>query len=176
MSIDARTRVILAISGSLRAASSNTKLLHAAARMAPDGVRVQLYDGLGELPHFNPDVEETACPEIVTELRELLRASDALLICTPEYAHGIPGVLKNALDWLVGSDAPNGKPAGVINASARSHHADESLKEVLRTMGFRLVDGASVVISLDGRKLSAEEMVQDAEIARALRAALAALA
>jgi chromate reductase len=166
---------ILALSGSLRAASSNTKLLQAAARVAPEGVRVQLYDRLGELPHFNPDVEETACPEIVTELRELLRASAALLICTPEYAHGMPGTLKNALDWLVGSDATIDKPAGVINASARSHYADASLKEVLRTMGFRLVDGASVTIPLDGRRLTAEEMMADSEIARLLREALSAM-
>lgn len=166
---------ILAISGSLRAGSSNTKLLRAAARVAPAGVDVRIYDRLAELPHFNPDVEEVDCPAIARELRELLRASAALLICTPEYAHGVPGVLKNALDWLVGSDATIDKPAGVINASARSHHADDSVKEVLRTMGFRLLPAASVTISLDGRKLDVDEMAGDAAIARALRDALAAL-
>ena len=97
----------LAISGSLRLASSNTALLRAAALVAPEGVEIILYRGLGDLPHFNPDLE-AAEPPSVTEFREQVRISDGLLISSPEYAHGVPGVLKNALDWLVGGRHEDG--------------------------------------------------------------------
>src|SRR4029450_8065808 len=94
---------ILAVSGSLRARSSNTAALAAASRVAPDGVLVQLYDGLATLPHFNPDHDEEGAepPAPVAGLRTLIAGADGVLLSTPEYAHGLPGVLKNALDWLV---------------------------------------------------------------------------
>ncbi|MCU1349277.1 MAG: flavoprotein, partial [Acidobacteria bacterium] len=91
---------ILAISGSLRNGSSNTNLLRAAAALAPDGVDVVLYDRLGDLPPFNPDVESAGTPiPSVDDFRAQLTAAAAVAICSPEYAHGVPGVLKNALDW-----------------------------------------------------------------------------
>ena len=93
---------IIAISGSLRAVSSNTALLRAASGLAPQEVEVTLYENLAELPHFNPDLEG-AEPRSVTDFRSLLHSSDAVLISSPEYAHGVPGALKNALDWLVSS-------------------------------------------------------------------------
>jgi chromate reductase len=164
-------RIILAISGSLRQASSNTDLLRAAARFAP----LRLYERLAEIPPFNPDVEESACPPVVTELRELVRAAEAVVICSPEYAHGVPGVLKNALDWLVGSDAGYGKRIAILNASSRSTFADASLRETVKTMGFAIVEEASVTIALDGMRLTVEEMVADPRIGNALRAAMAAL-
>src|SRR5215210_7667841 len=94
---------IIAISGSLRRQSSNAALLRAAAGVAPDGIQVVMYDGLGELPHFNPDLDEEGSepPARVRELRELLIGADAVLISSPEYAHGVPGAFKNMLDWLV---------------------------------------------------------------------------
>jgi chromate reductase len=94
---------ILAISGSLRAASSNTALLRAAAALAPEGMEVVLYGGLGDLPHFNPDLEGAAPPAVI-DLWARVREADGLLIACPEYAHGVPGAMKNALDWLVGGD------------------------------------------------------------------------
>src|SRR5437764_1175741 len=101
---------ILAISGSLRAVSSNTALLRAAAALAPEGVEVELYGGLGDLPHFNPDLDDPDHkdrePAAVTDLRARVRSADGLLIAAPEYAHGVPGAMKNALDWLVGGDGP----------------------------------------------------------------------
>ena len=93
---------ILAISGSLRAGSSNTALLRAAQALAPAGATVELYAGLAELPHFNPDLEGHE-PDSVHALRASLRAADAVLFSSPEYAHGVPGSLKNMLDWVVGS-------------------------------------------------------------------------
>ena len=92
---------ILAISGSLRAASSNTTVLHALAALAPDGMLITLYDQLDSLPYFNPDLdhEGDTPPASVADLRTQVGRADGLVICSPAYAHGVPGVLKNALDW-----------------------------------------------------------------------------
>lgn len=166
---------ILGISGSLRAVSSNTALLRAAAALAPAGVEITLYEGLGDLPHFNPDLE--ACePPAVTGLRERVRWADGLWISSPEYAHGVPGVLKNALDWLVGGEEFVDKPVALLNASPRSTHAQESLAEIVRTMSARLVTEASVAVPLLGRKLAAAGIAADPELAAILRAAIAAFA
>src|SRR5215472_17585785 len=100
---------LLAISGSLRAASSNTCILQAARLVAPASVQLELYDDLGHLPHFNPDLEEKPPPEVVA-LRERVGHVGGLLISCPEYARGIPGTFKNALDWLVGSETFPDKP------------------------------------------------------------------
>lgn len=168
---------ILAISGSLRAESSNTLLLRAAARLAAPG-EIAMYEGVGDLPHFNPDLDGDGAepPPAVRELRARVAAADAVLICSPEYAHGVPGSLKNALDWLVSSTALSDKPVGLLNASPRSVFAQQQLAETLRTMAARLVPEASVAVPLSGRKLDADAMVADREIAALLRAALAALA
>jgi NAD(P)H-dependent FMN reductase len=123
---------ILAIPGSLRRASTNTAALEALARLAPQGVKVLVYRDLGKLPPFNPDddIEDKPKPEPVAALRALVDASDALVIAAPEYAHGLPGALKNALDWLVASETFAGKPTALINTSPRAFHAQASLREI----------------------------------------------
>src|SRR5690349_783719 len=98
-----RSMRIFAISGSLRASSLNTAVLQAAVALAPPGVEIVLYDGLSRLPHFNPDVDGEIALAPVADWRTRLRAADGVLISSPEYAHGVPGSLKNALDWVVGS-------------------------------------------------------------------------
>lgn len=168
---------ILAISGSLRARSSNTELLRAAALVAPASTRVTLFDGLAGLSHFNPDLdgEGAVLPAPVVAFRRQVGAADAVIISSPEYAHGVPGTLKNALDWLVsGPEIPH-KPIGLLAASARSTHGQASLAETLRTMSTVLVPGASLTLSLDGRRLDAAGIAGDAELAALLRAALEAL-
>lgn len=122
---------ILAVSGSLRAGTSNTALLEAVVVVAQQGVEVKLYEGLGELPHFNPDLEGKGLPQTVRAWQQALRESDALVVLTPEYAHGVPGVLKNALDWVTGSGELAGKPVALFNASSRSVCAQASLAETL---------------------------------------------
>ena len=165
---------LVGISGSLRAASSNTALLGAAAALAPAGVEVELYRGLAQLPHFNPDLEASE-PAAVTELRRLVREADGLLISSPEYAHGPPGSLKNALDWLVGGSEFVGKPVALLNASPRATHGQAALAETIRTMAARLVDEACVAVPLLGAGLGAETIVARPELAEPVRAALAAL-
>jgi chromate reductase len=165
---------ILAVSGSLRAASLNTALLRTTARLAPPGMEVAMLRGLGDLPLFNPDLE-TQVPGSVAAMRSAVAAADALLIASPEYAHGVTGAIKNMLDWLVSYEPFVDKPVAVLNASARAHHADAALRETLRTMSAVLVEEASVSIPLLGSSLDENGIVQSPDIAQALRSALAAL-
>jgi NAD(P)H-dependent FMN reductase len=165
---------LLALSGSLRAASINTMLLRAAARLAPAGMAVELFDGLGDLPLFNPDIEADP-PWPVMNLRRRVGEADALLIASPEYAHGITGPMKNALDWLVGHGPFAGKPVAVLNASPRAHHADDALREVLRTMAAVIVEPASITIPLLAAKLDEDGMVNTPWSSAAIRESLEAL-
>jgi len=163
---------ILAISGSLRAASSNTAVLQALSRLTPDGIRVAIYTGLGELPHFNPDFDNERIPDPARMFRETVGAADGLIVSSPEYAHGVPGSLKNALDWLVGSLDFAGKPTALINTAPRAIHAQASLRETLQTMAARIVDEASITVALPSGATSAETILSDSDCAAALRAAL----
>jgi chromate reductase, NAD(P)H dehydrogenase (quinone) len=170
---------LLAISGSLRPGSSNTAILDAAGRLAPPGMTVERYPSVGALPHFNPDddsPDDGRLPTVVAEFRSRVGQSDALLISTPEYAHGLPGAFKNALDWLVGSTEFPGKPVAVISPSARSVHAQAQLREVLTTMSARRVERASVIVPLPSRDMDVEAIVADHELSRLLRSVLAEIA
>ena len=166
---------LLTISGSLRAAASNTALLEAAALLAPPGVEMLRYAGLGTLPHFDPDRETDALPDAVASLRRLVGSANGMIISSPEYAHGVPGSLKNALDWLVGSTELPGLPVALVNASSRSTFAYAQLTEILRTMSAHLVRDASITIPLDGADRTPEAIAADARVASPLRGAIAAL-
>src|SRR5277367_4759640 len=168
---------LLAISGSLRRASTNTAVLEALARLAPEGVKVLVYRDLANLPPFNPDddVEDKPKPEPVETLRALVDTSDALIIAAPEYAHGLPGALKNALDWLVASETFAGKPTALINTSPRAFHAQASLREILSTMAARLIPEAFVSISLTGKAVTADDILADTFCTRRLTESLEAL-
>ena len=168
---------VLALSGSLRRASTNTAALGALARLAPLGVKVLVYGDLAELPPFNADddIEDKPKPERVATLRALVDASDALIIAAPEYAHGLPGALKNALDWLVASETFAGKPTALINTSPRAFHAQASLQEILSTMAARLMPEAFASISLTGRTVTADDILADTVCVRRLKESLEAL-
>jgi chromate reductase len=112
---------ILGLVGSLRRASFNRGLIRAAQELAPDGVTVELYEGLGEIPFFNQDVEDEGDPASVKELKEKIREANAVLIATPEYDYAIPGVLTTALDWALRPPSPlRHKPVGIVGASPGS--------------------------------------------------------
>jgi len=166
---------ILALSGSLRERSSNSTLLDAALQLQTPAVSITRYDKLGDLPHFNPDVERMLpLPPSVVELRARIAPVHALVISCPEYARGMPGSFKNALDWLVGS-ADEGKAIALWNASPRSHCAQDSLRLVLSTMIGEIVEPACFDIPLIGRKLSAEEIAGDPIFSRQIRESIEAL-
>jgi chromate reductase, NAD(P)H dehydrogenase (quinone) len=166
---------IVGINGSLRQSSSNGALLRAALRVAPDGVEVAIYEGLSDLPHFNPDLdlEGMASPPAVAELRRMLMDADTVLISSPEYAHGVPGALKNMLDWLVSAGELVGKPVALWNASpAGGAYAQASLLEILRTMNWNIVEDASLTEPFLTRKIAGE--LTDEPALATLRSAIAA--
>ena len=162
---------ILAISGSLRAASINTAILQAAKRLAPSDAEIVLYRDLAGLPAFNPDDDRDPPPAPAATLRAAVGAAEGLVFACPEYAHGLPGALKNALDWLVGSTEFPGKPVMLINAAPRAFHAQASLREVLSTMSAQLVADAFVTISAP-RDANAEALLAAPAIAGPLQAGL----
>jgi chromate reductase, NAD(P)H dehydrogenase (quinone) len=137
---------ILAISGSLREGSHNTALLRAAAGLAPDGVRLELFDGLAALPHYNGDHDHDRPPPAVAALREAIAGADAILVATPEYNGSVPGVLKNAVDWASRPHRESalwGKTAAVIGASTGAYGAlwaQADLRKALGTAGARVLD------------------------------------
>ena len=142
---------ILAISGSLRAASTNSALVTALAANAPAECRISVYDGLGRLPIFNPDDEGERTPREAAGLIDAVTRSHGVIVSCPEYAHGVPGGMKNALDWLVSRDAAVGKPAMLVHASPRSLYARAALAEVMRTMSFVLYEEPALEIALLGK-------------------------
>ena len=167
--------LFLTISGSLRAASSNTAALEALALLAPPEVTVRRYDGLDRLPAFNPDLESGDLPDEVARLRTLVGQADALVISSPEYARGLSGALKNLLDWLVGALEFPDKPVALITTSQRAEYAPGQLKLVLTTMSARIVEPACITLPLLGRTLTGDEIAGDAELSGQLRAAIGAL-
>jgi chromate reductase len=166
---------LLAISGSLRSGSSNTAVIQAMAQLAPADVEVVIYAGLADLPPFNPDLDGAVSLPAVDALRFELQRADAVLISSPEYAHGVPGVLKNALDWVVGSGELIDKPVALVNVSPRSTYAHAQLAETLKTMSARINPDASITLTLSGRPADAAAVLADRSAADALRSALALL-
>jgi NAD(P)H-dependent FMN reductase len=165
---------ILCLSGSLRKASYNTAALRAAQTLAPPDVHLALFESLGNLPLFNPDLDGQALP-VVDDLRRQLNNSDGLLIASPEYAHGISGVLKNALDWLVSGDEFPYMPVALINTSPRASHAQAALREVIRTMSGQLIEQASVALPLLGSNYAMTDIVNHPEMSRQLATAIGVL-
>lgn len=162
---------ILALSGSQRANSWSSALLLATKKLTPRSVNVQVYEGHKTWPLFNPDLE-TNPPGAVHELRGLITKADAILIASPEYAHGVTGTIKNTLDWLVSHPGFANKPVAVFNPSHQSRHADEALKETLRTMAADLIPGACIRIPVIGSGIDQSAIEQQPAFHTAITAAL----
>jgi NAD(P)H-dependent FMN reductase len=169
---------VVAVNGSLRAGSTNGALVRAAAELAASELDVVLFEGLGALPHFNPDLdaEGAIAPPAVAAWRAALAEARALILCTPEYAHGMPGVLKNALDWLVASGELDGKPVLLVTASpGGGAHTHAQLTEVLRTMSARVLEEASLRLQFVRSQLAGDGSVADAAVRAQLRRGLEGL-
>jgi chromate reductase, NAD(P)H dehydrogenase (quinone) len=164
---------IMAISGSLRAKSANKAVLQAAKILADSKIQIKLYSGLAKLPHFNPDLDCEPLPDAVISLRQQIKSSEGIIISSPEYAHGVPGSFKNALDWLVSSTEFPGKPVALININPRATIALSSLTEILVTMSAQIITPANLTLDLAGRSLDAAEIVADQELAKSLTRAIA---
>ena len=164
---------ILGVVGSLRRASANSAIVHAAAQMVRSPVTLEVFAGLGDLPPFNPDLESLPLPPSVEHWRASLVVADALLISSPEYAHGVPGVLKNALDWVVGSGEIMHKPIALVNASAASTFVTEQLRETLSVMMGTVL--AATALPLSGRPQTASDVLSQPLAAEALADVLGTL-
>ena len=137
---------ILAISGSTRLQSTNHTLINIIATMYAGKAEITHFDGLSRLPHFNPDDDNDTPPPAVTAFRDRLRAAEGILICTPEYAMGVPGSLKNALDWVVSSMEMSKKPVALITASSMGELAHQSLTGTLRVIEADMPDASRLLI------------------------------
>ena len=162
---------IIAISGSIREGSSNTNILKTLAAFIPEGIDYTIYNGIEEFPHFNPDVDRVGAPVVVEEFRKTLSEAHALIICTPEYAKSIPGVLKNALEWLVSSAELYKKPVAIITASPSIAGGDKAHESLLLTLGMLdtiVVQNGSLLIPSVRTKFSDDAKVTDEDTKQAL--------
>lgn len=165
---------VLALSGSFRADSSSTALARALAELAPVGTTVEIYDGLIDIPPFDPDRdrEGDVPPPPVARLRAALTAADAVVISTPEYAFGVPGALKNALDWTVASGDFADKPTAAISSSPSDLGGDKAHASLVLTLGAmqaRMPAGGGLVVPFVRKKLDAAGNVVDPPTTAALR-------
>jgi NAD(P)H-dependent FMN reductase len=155
---------ILLLSGSVRAGSTNETMLRTAADVAAaSGIGAVFYDGLATLPHFNPDLDVEPLPSPVAELRAAIARTDALLICTPEYAGTLPGSFKNLLDWTVGGSEISAKPTAWINAAnpGRGEGAVATLRTVLEYTDAAIVEAACATIPFDKGTVGADGVIGD---------------
>jgi NAD(P)H-dependent FMN reductase len=144
---------ILAISGSTRQNSSNVNLLKAIAILFEDNIELEIFEGIAALPHFNPDDTDKTIPEVI-RFRQLISNADGVIICTPEYAHGVPGSLKNAIDWTVSTNEFSHKPTALITASTDGRAGHAALLETLRTIEAGNIDQLQLLIQFVRTKIN----------------------
>jgi chromate reductase len=171
---------VLAISGSLRSDSNNTALLRALREEAPDGVEVELWDGLRDIPPYDADEDVVPGPAAVEAFRSLVREADAVFFATPEYNSSVPGALKNALDWAsrpLATNAFRNKPVAVIGSSAGAFGgvwAAAELRKVLGAMGARVTE-VELAVGHAHEKFGDDGSLADDDVRDGLREALATL-
>jgi NAD(P)H-dependent FMN reductase len=154
---------ILAISGSTRLHSTNLNVINAFVDLTSDIFNVEVFVGISELPHFNPDLDNETVSNHVSNFRELLRHADGVLICTPEYAMGVPGTLKNAIDWTVSSCEFNKKPTALITASTMGQSGHNSLLETLKIIDATISNETQLLISLPKTKITSDNKIINEE-------------
>jgi NAD(P)H-dependent FMN reductase len=158
----------LAISGSLRQGSSNHAILQHLATLAPADMEYIIYNDLAKIPPFDPGADTNEPPASVVQLRILLKDADGIIICTPEYAFGVPGTLKNMLDWMVSSSSLVDKPVALITASLGGEHAHASLLLTLGALSANVIADASLIISFIRSKINADGNITDANTMKTL--------
>jgi NAD(P)H-dependent FMN reductase len=151
---------ILAISGSTRLHSSNHQLIEAISGLFDNEIELILYEGLASLPAFNPD-ETDAAPQAVAAFRQAIRSAHGVLICTPEYAHGVPGALKNAIDWTVSTNEFSHKPTALITASTDGRYGHQALLETLRVLEAENIEELQLLIPFVRSKIGDGGAIKD---------------
>lgn len=158
-------RVVLAISGSTRQQSTNLNLLKAIEALFEAEFEFLYFEGLSTLPHFNPDDDNESPPSEVTAFRKMVREADGILICTPEYAMGLPGTLKNALDWTVSSSDFSQKPVAVITAATSGEKAHQSLIGTLTIIEAATDNDIQLLIPFAKAKINADKIIDNNTLA-----------
>jgi NAD(P)H-dependent FMN reductase len=149
---------ILGISGSLRAGSSASGILEIVSKLVPDNVEFEIYTGIGEIPAFN-DSKEIPLP--VTGFIRQIENADGVFFCIPEYAFGVPGALKNALDWTVATTFFSDKPVALITAASQGEKAHAALLLTLNAIGTKITEDATLLISFIRSKLNEQNEIKD---------------
>ncbi len=164
----------MAISGSLRTDSSNTSILKLLQTTVPQH-NFWLYDGVDKLPHFNPVLDTEQAPLEVQNLRNAITEADGIIICTPEYAFGVPGSLKNMLDWTVSSGSLVDKPVALITASSVGENAHASLLKTLEVLTANIVENGTLLVPFIRAKMNSENQITDAQTEQDVQNVLKAL-
>ncbi len=159
---------VLAISGSLRAASSNLAILQALKKIGAGEMVIDIFSGLGDIPAFNPDLEGSE-PLAVLNYRRLVQEADAVIISSPEYIHCVPGALKNALDWVVATGEFIDKPLLLLSSAERATYLREMLTDIMRVIGARLAYDNAVIVPLATNSVDAQTILADQALAKILR-------
>jgi chromate reductase len=154
---------ILAISGSTRLHSTSLNVINAFSDLSKELFHVKVFSGISELPHFNPDLDNETVSNHVYDFRELIRNADGVLICTPEYAMGVPGTLKNAIDWTVSSCEFNKKPTALITASTMGEKGHASLLDTLRIIEANILKETQLLIPLAKTKITSDNKIINEE-------------
>ena len=165
---------ILAIPGSTRQSSTNLNLIKAISDLFAEKLVVKIFRGLSGIPHFNPDLDAENPPKNVLEFRSQLKEADGILICTPEYAMGVPGTLKNAIDWTVSSMEFSGKPVALITASSSGQKAHLSLLDTLKVIESDIPENSQLLISFVKTKVK-EDKITDIDTLEKVKQVISSL-
>ena len=157
---------ILAISGSLRQTSSNTAIIHWIEKKMAEQVEYRIYNGLASIPPFDDSQSQ---PAAVTAWKQQVEEADGVLICMPEYAFGVPGVLKNALDWTVSSVVFTNKPVAIITAASNGEKAHTAIMHTLKAIGALISSETSLLISFIRTRLNAKGEITDSNTAQQIQ-------
>lgn len=152
---------VFAINGSTRSRSTNLQFIEAIKELSRNRFEIEIFTALEQIPAFNPDTQDA--PDSVNSFRKKIRESDGVLICTPEYAMGVPGVLKNAIDWTVGSSDFSQKPVALITASTLGQKGHLALMETLRVIEAVFATPDQLLISYAKTKITDKNIIRDPE-------------
>jgi NAD(P)H-dependent FMN reductase len=154
-------RKVVAICGSTRQASINHRLITAIMDLSAASLDITVFDGIGNLPQFNPDNDGDNVTKEVSDFRQQLADAEGVIICTPEYAHGVPGALKNAIDWTISSSSFPHKPTMLITASTGGYYGHKALMETLRAIEAKNIENLQLVIPFAKTKLNLDNKIID---------------
>ncbi|MGH2563449.1 MAG: NADPH-dependent FMN reductase [Ginsengibacter sp.] len=155
---------VIAIPGSTRKLSTNHLLLKAIAAIGAERLDIDIFERLENIPPFNPDSDVDGVPAEVNNLREQLNKADGIIICTPEYAHGVPGTLKNLIDWTVSSSNFSHKPTILITASTDGKYGHAALLETLKVIEAKNVMNLQLIVSFIKTKINPQGKIIDEKI------------